>query len=160
VPIYKFVSALLSGGPYYVRLQRDRIRVRDASGSGYYDDEPLVAISDEDPPKIEAIGSEARAASSNCINPFLHPRVFLADFLVAEKVVLYAFTATSQGRSFRVSPIVVLHITEELDGGLTWIERRALIELFESAGARKVHFWEGRELSDDELRNGIYLDAV
>ena len=157
MPIIRHILAAFSGGPYYVRLCRNRLTVRDATGGGFYDDEPLVALSDNNPPMIEAIGANARSASNITINPFSHPRVFIADFLIAEKVLLHAFKIVSGGKPFRVSPIAVVHITEELDGGLTQIEYRALRELFDNAGARRTYFWDGKELSDEELRNGMYL---
>ena len=40
--------------------------------------------------------------------------------------------------------------------GLADVERRVLFELAEGAGARKAYVWEGRELTDDELRQGKY----
>ena len=151
--------ARFSGGPYYVKMSRNRLSVRDVASGGYFDDEPLVAISQSTPPQVEAIGASARTVSSITVNPFSHPRVFVENFLVAEKVLAYAFKIVSGNKPFRVRPVVVAHVVENLDGGLTEIEYRVLHELFENVGARKTYFWEGRELTDDELRSGAYRDS-
>lgn len=158
--LLKYLRASLSGGPYYVRIRRDRLTIRDVRGGGYFDDEPLVALTQDDPPKIEAIGAIARTTSSITINPFDHPRVFVADFLVAERVLNHAFRVVAGGRPFRVAPIAVVHVTEDLEGGLSPIETRAIHELFDNVGARKTYFWDGRELTDDELRSGVYRNTV
>jgi len=142
-----------------VKLSRSRVSVKDVASGNFYDDEPLVAISQGEPPLIEAIGTSARSASSVTVNPFSHPRVFVEDFLVAEKVLAHAFLIVSGNKPFRVSPIVVAHVVEKLDGGLTQIEYRVLHELFDNVGARKTYFWEGHELTDDELRAGAYRDS-
>ena len=141
-------------------MSRNRISVKDIASGSFYEDEPLVAISQDIPPLVEAIGASARNASSFTVNPFSHPRVFVEDFLVAEKVLAYAFMIVSGKKPFRVSPIVVAHVIEKLDGGLTQIEYRVLHELFENVGARKTYFWDEHELTDDELRSGAYRDSA
>ena len=148
-----------SGGPFYIRISRDRIKVRDASGGGYFDDEPLVGLSDDTPTIITAVGGNART-SAKWVNPFSHPRIIIDDFLIAEKLLMHSFRQVSGNRHIRVAPIAVMHVTEKLEGGLTRIESRALQELAMSAGARECHIWEGRELTDGELRSGAYKSAL
>lgn len=160
MPIIKGLRDLLAGGPYYVRLRRDRISVRDARNGRYFDDEPIAALGPGDPPTIEAIGSASRVSSGRVVNPFAHPRVLVDDFTIAEKVITYAIKAVSDGQLLAPSPIVVVHVTEELEGGLAPMEYRVLRELFESAGARETFFWEGRELTDDELKSGAYRGSA
>lgn len=154
--LVKLLQAATSGGPYYVRIRRDRLSVRNASGSGYFEDEPLVALTADSPPKIEAIGAVARSAGVRYVNPFSHPRVLVEDFLVAEKLLQHAFRVVSGPSLLRPAPIAVMHPTEELEGGLSAIESRVLRELAEGAGARKAYIWTGRELTDEELRSGLY----
>jgi rod shape-determining protein MreB and related proteins len=158
--LFKVLGALLSGGPYYVRLRRNRIHIRDAKGQRQFEDEPLVALTDEDPPRIEAIGVAARRSKRRIVNPFSHPRVIVDDYAVAEKLLQHAFKMVSPRTLIRASPIAVMHWLDELEGGLTPIERRVLHELGEGAGARRVYVWEGRELTNEELRSGAYRAAT
>ncbi len=156
----KTINGLFSGGPYYIRISRTRLNVRDASNGAVYDDEPLVAISPGDRPTILAIGSAASGVSENCVNPFAHPRLVIDDFQVAEKLLLYAFKQLAPNRFLAASPIAVIHVIDEFEGGLGQIERRAMLELAEGAGARRAYLWEGRELTDQELRAGVYRSAI
>lgn len=150
------IRAALSGGPYYVRLRRNRLVVRNASTGAVFDDEPLVALSSERRPRVIALGAAARTASTVAVNPFQHPRILIADFLLAEALLRHAFRAVSPRSWIRPSPIAVCHVVESLEGGLTQIECRALMEMMEGAGAQNAFLWEGRELTDQELRSGAY----
>jgi rod shape-determining protein MreB len=154
------IRTLLQGGPYYVRLRRDRIHIRDAKGLREFEDEPLVVLTDQDPPRIEAIGAAARRTKGRIVNPFAHPRVIVDDFAVAEKLLQHAFKMVAPRTLFSASPIAVMHWLDELEGGLTPIERRVLHELGEGAGARRVYVWEGRQLTNEELRSGAYRAAT
>ena len=155
----KMVRAALSGGPYYVRLRRRRLSVRNASTGAIFDDEPLVALSEEPDPRILAIGAAARSAGGRCCHPFEHPRILIADFQVAEVLLKYAFANVSSRSWLRPSPIAVCHVLEPLEGGLSQIEHRALMEMLAGAGARATFFWEGRELTDAELQAGVYRNV-
>ena len=158
--LIRFINGLFSGGPYYVRIGRNRLSVRDVAGEGQFDDEPIVALSDDSPPKVLAIGRAAKNTSARWINPFDHPRIILGDFTVAEALITHSFLVVSRRRHIRSSPIVVIHPIDMLTGGLSSIERRALMELAYGAGAREVHIWEGAELSDAELINHAYRRAT
>jgi hypothetical protein len=57
--LFKSVVAALSGGPYYVRLDRSRLTIRDAARGGYFDDEPLIALTETDPVRVKVVGSAA-----------------------------------------------------------------------------------------------------
>jgi rod shape-determining protein MreB and related proteins len=158
--VLKRLISRLSGGPYYVRFGPKRLSVRDAKGSGRFDDEPIMALSEEERPTVLAIGTAARGASSRLINPFDHPRVVIGDFTIAQLILQHAFRVVSGSTPFRPSPIAVLHPVEKLAGGLTGIEMRALRELGEGAGAFETHIWQGRDLTDPELLAGVYRDAI
>lgn len=156
IALFRAIRSALSGGPYYVRLRRERLIVRNASTGAVFDDLPLIALSGEPKRRVLTVGRAARAASTSCVNPFQHPRILIADFLVAEVLLRYAFHAVSPGGWLQPSPLVVCHVLEPLDGGLSQIESRALMELMAGAGARDTVLWEGRELTDLELRSGAY----
>jgi rod shape-determining protein MreB and related proteins len=53
--------------------------------------------------------------------------------------------------SFMVSPNLLLHPLELVEGGLSQIEDRVLRELAVGAGAKKAMIWIGAELSDGEV---------
>jgi rod shape-determining protein MreB len=160
VSLFSILLNATTASPYYVRLRRDRLRVQDAQGSKCFDEEPLVAMSEDSPLRILAIGSDARRASTVVINPFQHPRILIADFPIAEKLLAYAIQVVSGNSWLRAMPTVVMHVTEELEGGLSSIENRALIELCAGAGAYKTYIWNGHELSQEELRAGAYRSGA
>lgn len=130
--------------------------MRNVSTGAVFDDEPLVALSTERKPRVIAVGAAARTASAVPANPFQHPRILVADFLLAEALLRHAFQAVSPRSWIRPSPIAVCHVVEPLKGGLSQIECRALMELMEGAGARSAFLWDGRDLTDQELLSGAY----
>jgi len=158
--LLKQLNARFSGGPYYVRLRRDRLSVNDVGGDGLFDEEPLIVISHDHPHKIESVGTTARKSGKPSMNPFLHPRIIVSDFFAAEELLRRAFRIVSGRKAILPAPVAVMHWVEELEGGLSQIEMRVSRELAEGAGARRVYIWEGRELSDEELRSGAYQTAI
>lgn len=64
-----------------------------------------------------------------------------------------AIKKVQEGKWFFTSPVIIIHPMEMIDGGLSQIEERALMELASGAGARKVVVWVGHELSDQEVIN-------
>ena len=73
------------------------------------------------------------------VNPFDHPRSFVADFLIAEKLIQHGVFEIHKARSFlRPSPRIVMHQLEKTEGGLKSVEDRVLRELAVAAGAREV----------------------
>jgi rod shape-determining protein MreB and related proteins len=96
------------------------------------------------------IGNSCRGLDPNryqIINPFSHPRVLLADFLVAEKILQHAIKQIHKTRYFAPAPRVIFQPMEKTEGGLSAIEERALRELCLGAGARQVLIHLGAELS-------------
>jgi actin-like ATPase involved in cell morphogenesis len=89
----------------------------------------------------------------------LHTKIPTVPFLVAEALMKHAFIAVASRSLIQPSPIVVCHVLEPLEGGLSQIEQRALLEMMSGAGARETFFWEGRELTDPELLSGAYCSA-
>jgi len=133
--------------------------VRSASSGACFDDEPVVVLSNEPKPRILGIGAAASAASGTRINPFKHPRILISDFRVAEVLLMHAFKSVCPRSWLRPHPIAVCHVVEPLEGGLSEIEVRALMEMIEGAGARETFLWEGRDLTDAELLAGAYRTA-
>ena len=161
--MFSYLRSVLTTGPVYIRIKKDWLSVKDVSSGKMYENTPDVAIQNVKGVKaIAAIGKDAWIEKQKhedeieVVNGFNHPRVIIDDFTVAEKTIVYFLSQISDNKIIRPNPGVILHVTEELEGGLTQIEIRALQELAAGAGASKVSVWDGRELSDKEIAEGKY----
>jgi hypothetical protein len=63
----------------------------------------------------------------------------------------YGLHQLSRFKWMSPSPILIIQPVMELTGGLSELENRALLELGESAGARKTLIHCGKMLSDQEV---------
>jgi rod shape-determining protein MreB len=126
----------------YIRIYSDRIYAKNLESGAVFDEPALLAVSETGGRKlILAIGSNVTAACVETgaarIAPFdSHPRVLVDDFDSASAIFKYAVMQVA-GRSF-IAPSAVVHVIKPLAGGLSAIEKRALQELAQSAGARNV----------------------
>lgn len=84
------------------------------------------------------------------LNGFDHPRSCVADIDVAAALLRYLIVKLIN-RRLMVRPIIVMHPLEKTEGGMTSFEKRGLIELAGSAGARKTFIWAGHTLTHNEL---------
>ncbi|PSV27869.1 rod shape-determining protein [Photobacterium sp. GB-56] len=101
---------------------------------------PYIAIEGKKK-NVLAVGDNAKHLSGSnitVINPFDHKRSFVGDFACAEKLLQYAVREVLGHNKFVLSPRIVMHQLEKVDGGLTDIEERVLKELAMGAGAREV----------------------
>lgn len=87
------------------------------------------------------------------LEPFTTNRLLVGEFTTAEKILRAAIKKVHKEKWFLISPVVIIHPMEMIDGGLSQIEERAFMELAAGAGARKVVVWVGHELSDQEVIN-------
>ena len=88
--------------------------------------------------------------------PFTTKRLLVGQFGPAEKLLTQLIKATACPNWFSPSPIVLIHPTAMIEGGLSQIEDRALRELGAGSGARSVHIWIGHELSDNEVLQKLH----
>ena len=149
--ILKFIRGLLTGGPYYLRINRDRVSVRNVSTGDVVEVTPKLGLDSSD--TILSVGDPVDPSAVRVLMPFQHPRILIEDFTGGERIVQYAIRKLFGTGVIRPSPIVVVHPDLELDGGLTQIEARALREMVEGAGARRVYLHYGRLLTDKEVRD-------
>ena len=147
--ILKFIRALLTGGPYYLRLNRDRLSIRNVATGSVVELAPKLGLDSSN--TILSVGDPLAPSAVRVLMPFQHPRILIADFTGGEKLVQYAIRKLFGQGVIRPAPVVIVHPDLELDGGLTQIEARALREMVEGAGARKVYLHYGRQLTDQEL---------
>lgn len=94
--------------------------------------------------------------TESSIEPFTTKRLLVGQFGPAEKLLTKLIKAAACPNWFSPSPIVLVHPTTMVEGGLSQIEDRALRELGAGAGARIVHLWIGHELSDKEVLQKVY----
>ncbi len=92
-----------------------------------------------------------REFSAVARQPFSHECVVVGDVVVAEQTLKYGFKRLFERVWFQPSPAVVIHPLENVEGGLSDVEVKALQDLAISAGARRVVIWVGPELTDKEV---------
>src|SRR5688572_19638639 len=90
-------------------------------------------------------GQEAQGVPET---PFSTTRMLVGHFESAERT-LKAAVARVRGGSF-LAPNVLMHPLEMVEGGLSQIEERVLLELAKGAGANKVAVFVGPALGDNE----------
>lgn len=112
-------------------------------GKGIILDEPSVVAIRDDPGRgsktIEAVGMEAKRMLGRTPGNIVAIRPLkdgvIADFTVTEKMLQFFIRKAHGTRYFRPSPRVVVCVPY----GSTQVERRAIRESAERAGARRVH---------------------
>lgn len=136
----------------YVQLQENRIKIVQIDSQGIYEDRPYIAIDASNPKQrvVRAVGSDAYQLrldkDLDVVNPFSHPRLLIADFMKAEKVLMHGLREVHSSKYLSPSPVVIMHPMDKLEGGITDIECRVYRELALGAGARKVYIHVGKEL--------------
>ena len=146
----KWIAGILTNGPYYIRINRERIAVRNVSRGDYFECGTLVGLDSSD--RVVSVGLPVGPDAVSTVNPFEHPRALVSDFALADQVFSHVVKMAARDSYFQPSPIIVVHPDIELEGGLAPVESRVLRELSESAGARKTCIHYGHILSDEEVR--------
>lgn len=152
-----FIRNLLPCEVVYVRIGSKELHLRGLDSHREWRDYPALAATKTLPRRdVVAVGKEAVDAVSldsenlELMEPFKHPRSIIGDFDAAFELLKRALTVLHKRRFY--SPVLVLHPLEKLEGGLTKVEQRALVETAEGTGARRACVWVGRQLTDEELR--------
>ena len=118
----------------YIQLWSRRLKIYCIKTKKVFDEEPLMALKNNNKgrPVVVAIGNTVNDLSSDerdsVINPFLHPRLLVHDFQVAEKIFMHGIREPHKNRWFAPSPRVIFHPMEKLKGGVTGIEERVYRE--------------------------------
>ncbi len=140
------------GTTLYIQIWEKRLKIVDIKTGKVFDEQPLIAIERTDDNKqfILGIGNKASSYSvsskTKITNPFSHPRVLCSDFVMAEKLLQGAISSVIDKKLITLSPAVVIHPMEKLEGGLTMVEVRVFRELGLGAGARQVVIHLGDEI--------------
>ena len=143
------LMGLFSGGPCYARIDRTRISIRDVSTGATFESAAKMGLDSAN--RIVSVGDMSNPDVVRTVEPFEHPRIVISDFACASKLFQYGLHQLSRFKWISPSPILVIQPVMELTGGLSEIENRVLVELGESAGARKTLIHCGKTLSDQEV---------
>ena len=87
--------------------------------------------------------------------PFTTRRLLVGNFLSAEALLKTCFGEVLTPFARLVRPNVVMHQLEMVEGGLSAVEERVLLELASGAGAHKVRVWVGHPLSDSAVNEKL-----
>lgn len=148
----------------YCRIKPDWVAVKNIDKGILVEDVPQIAVKNNNGNwHPTAFGKEAGLAAEadqnvRIINPFKHPRVIIDDFDAAELVLKHFLKkAGLTGGLFSGAPVLVIHYIEPVEGGLSRIEARALIDLGFGLGAKNIYLLSSgeipSELTDDEIRD-------
>jgi rod shape-determining protein MreB len=140
---------LFSGGPCYARIDRTSISIRDVSTGATFESAARLGLDSAN--RIVSVGDMSSPNVVRTVEPFEHPRIVIADFSCASKLLQYGLHQLTRFKWISPSPILIIQPVMELTGGLSEIENRALLELGESSGARKTLIHCGKTLSDPEV---------
>lgn len=83
--------------------------------------------------------------------PFTTERLLIGNFDSALSVTKTAIKQVNLEKRRWVSPNVVIHPLDYVEGGLSPVEKRLFWELASSANSFDVRVWEGSELSDMQV---------
>lgn len=159
--VFKYLKYLFATD-VLIELSENQVAFKIFGSDVSYVTKPTLTLEKKgDDEIITAIGSESiiTDANSKTINPFSHPRAFVGDFIVAEKILQHGMQQIFNSK-LSPSPRVVMHQLEKNEGGLTFIEERVLRELAAGAGAREVIVYLGDRLdvqtdSFDSVKNSL-----
>ena len=115
-----------------------------------FDDQPLLAIRTENGKRIVmAVGrkaaqlyqqeqlkeqrneqqNEKQTQDITLVNPLDHPRLLIADFAYAERLLRYGIACVYEKSILPRSPVLIIQPMEKTEGGISDIERRMYTEL-------------------------------
>jgi rod shape-determining protein MreB and related proteins len=113
------------GDDIYVRISRDLVRAKNVKS-----------------------GKEVQVAPEA---PFTTQRLLVGNFDSAQQALRSALRQVLGGGLLTLSPNVLVHALERVEGGLSQIEERVLRELAMGAGAKKVVVFAGPVLQDAQV---------
>ncbi|MCG2595389.1 rod shape-determining protein [Ramlibacter sp. XY19] len=143
----------------YVQVSPHRLTLRNAKSGESVTTSPEIALAKGRKPKVVAVGAKARKQESRnvqVLNPFAHPRTLLADFGAAELLLRTLMAQVKGSRSLFGGPRVVMHLQDDPAGGFTQLEIRGFQELAKGAGASQAVVWQGPNLTDEQLKSGVF----
>jgi rod shape-determining protein MreB len=144
----------------YIRLSPMRLTVRNVK-TGEFISEPPESPSPAGPKeKILGVGDDAAlhksSKSAQVINPFAHPRSMMSDFTAGQQVSKPLCASCVRAGCLRRRPAWYFTSQGDPAGGFTQVEIRAFHEMALGAGASEVTFWQGQDLTDEQVLSRHY----
>ncbi len=152
----------------YLRITPSDVHIRSHKDGTLWHDDAVVAIGSPGPKaRLIAIGAAARLAAAQTPGAelhgvFDHPRCLLSDYTLAEAFLKQALYEAMKNRWFSPSPNLLLHACpspEQLQGGMTGVELRALRELGMRCGAKCVELVQPIALSEAQIAELLRANA-
>lgn len=86
-----------------------------------------------------------------------HPRTLAGDFIEVEKTFKEAISQQPKVLFGLITPVVLIHLVPEAEGGYTMLEEKFFREAALGGGARKIYFLDNKKqpLQDSELEGVI-----
>ncbi|MGC4045229.1 MAG: rod shape-determining protein [Armatimonas sp.] len=139
-----------------LRLERQKIHIQVVGQSEALTEDAVLAVNITSR-KVVGVGTGALSwkgmADFQTVWPFEHPRVIVDDWDAA-RFLLTELIARTCPRNI-LKPEVVLQVVTPLEGGLCPIEKRALLQLLEAAGAN-----EGVVFESDTIPTPTMIDEL
>ncbi len=147
------LSKFLNSNLLYIQIWENRVKITTKESGIVFDEEALIVLTTNSKGEdiVGCAGNKVKSfyceKSFKIIKPYSHPRTLISDFIFAEKLLQYAVKEVLSVKFLTMSPLIVIHPMEKLEGGLTSVESRAFQELALGAGARDAIVHEGDELN-------------
>ena len=93
-----------------------------------------------------------RSATVDAEQPFTTQRLIIGEYSPAVDALARGMKEVGYGIPFLSAPTTVIHPIALVEGGISGIEYRILMEVAEGAGAKRATVWVGPELSDEQVR--------
>jgi len=123
---------------FFIRISADRLYVKNLQNGQVFDEAAMVAFADSTKKTAIAFSDASARPDAVYVWPFKeHPRLLLSDFAAAEALLKYAVRRLTPSLSL-FAPDFIVEVTRPLEGGIGTIELRALEELCQAAGARRM----------------------
>lgn len=161
-----FLISIFFNSTVYIKFSASTLFARYVQKNRVVEERPFLAVKRGKNRRNRVVGfgkdtSIAKSKDPEIItvhDPFSNSRTFVSNFEVAENILRHLIYMVVQRRII-VRLFVVLHPLEKLEGGITQIEYRGLMELGECIGGRKVYIWTGSNLADNDLLSKKVLEG-
>lgn len=146
-------SKIINNSVQYVQIWEHRVKISDKKRGVIFDEEASLVIKTNNKGQdvVVCAGDAVKAYASDnkfsVIKPFSHPRSLISNFVVAEQFLQYAVKMSRSGNFIAITPLLIIHPMEKLEGGITEVEKRAFQELALGAGARECIVHKGDEIN-------------
>lgn len=146
------------GATAYIKFDPGQLHIAATNRTVQFVSLPHIAIEQHSDGKktIAAIGQEAKAMNGKdgiqVFNPFDHPRLIADDFILCEKLLIHGIRTMYGAFSFSTPRKIIIHPKKQVEGGLTGIENRFLLELASTIGGRKIAVHEGSDLTMQQVQ--------